>query len=94
MEFSVQLIEKDNKGAFFIEIENQRAAEMTFVWAGSDRIIIDHTEVAGVLKGQGAGKKMVEAAVAFARKKQIKIVPLCPFAKSVFDKTPEFQDVL
>ena len=30
----------------------------------------------------------------YAREKGIKIIPLCPFAKSVFDKTPEFRDVL
>jgi len=39
-------------------------------------------------------KKMVAQAVAFAREKNIKIIPLCPFAKKVFDKTPEFKDVL
>ena len=43
---------------------------------------------------KGYGKKMVTKAVEFAREKGIKILPLCPFAKSVFDKTPEFRDVL
>jgi predicted GNAT family acetyltransferase len=92
----MQVEQEDNgkKGAFIIDIEGQRVAEMTYVWAGTDRIIIDHTEVSPVLKGQGAGKKLVEAAVNFAREKHIKIVPLCPFAKSVFDKTPEWQDLL
>jgi predicted GNAT family acetyltransferase len=37
---------------------------------------------------------MVEQAVLFAREKNLKIIPLCPFAKSVFDKTIEFRDVL
>jgi predicted GNAT family acetyltransferase len=37
---------------------------------------------------------MVSAAVDYAREKHIKIIPLCPFAKSVFDRTPEFRDVL
>jgi predicted GNAT family acetyltransferase len=92
----MQIEQEDNgkKGAFIIDIEGQRVAEMTYVWAGTDRIIIDHTEVSPVLKGQGAGKKLVEAAVNFAREKGIKIVPLCPFAKSTLDKTPEWHDVL
>ena len=33
------------------------------------------------------------AAVESARKEGIKILPLCPFARSVFEKTPEFADV-
>jgi predicted GNAT family acetyltransferase len=92
----MQIEQEDDgkKGAFIIDIEGQRVAEMTYVWAGTDRIIIDHTEVSPVLKGQGAGKKLVEAAVNFAREKGIKIIPLCPFAKSVLDKTPEWQDIL
>ena len=44
--------------------------------------------------GTGAGKKMVEAAVLYAREKGISIIPLCVFARSVFDKTPEYKDVL
>jgi hypothetical protein len=37
---------------------------------------------------------MVLKAVEYARENGIKIIPLCPFAKSVFDKTPEIRDVL
>jgi predicted GNAT family acetyltransferase len=37
---------------------------------------------------------LVSAAVDYVRKNNIKIIPLCPFAKSVFDKVKEFQDVL
>jgi uncharacterized protein len=32
--------------------------------------------------------------VKFAREKNIKILPLCSFAKSVFDKMEEIRDVL
>ena len=90
----VQLRIYDNKGAFYIEIEGIQEAMMTFVYADEDKIIIDHTEVNPGNEGKGFGKKMVTKAVEFAREKGIKIVPLCPFAKSVFDKTPEFRDVL
>jgi hypothetical protein len=94
MNNEVQLRINDNKGAFYIEVEGKQEAMMTFVYAGEDKIIIDHTEVNPGNEGKGFGKKMVLKAVEFAREKGIKIVPLCPFAKSVFDKTPEFTDVL
>ena len=90
----VQLRIYDNKGAFYIEIEGIQEALMTFVFAGEDKIIIDHTEVNPGNEGKGFGKKMVLKAVEFAREKGIKIVPLCPFVKSFFDKTSEFRDVL
>ena len=91
---NVQLHLTEKNGYFYIEAEGMIQAQMTFVFAGSERIIIDHTEVQPGNEGKGYGKQMVSAAVDFAREKHIKILPLCPFAKSVFDRTPEFRDVL
>lgn len=83
----------DSKGAFYIEGNGRRIAESTFSRAGINRIIIDHTEVDSTLKGLGVGLKLIEAAIAYARENDIKILPLCPFAKSVFDKNPGYSDV-
>lgn len=85
--------ESGNKGAFYVEADGKRIAEMTYSIAGTGRIIIDHTEVGEELKGKGAGKQLVTAAVAHARKNKLKILPLCPFARSVFERTREFDDV-
>ncbi len=84
----------DSKGSFFIEEDKEKAAEMTYSKAGSGLIIIDHTEVSDPLRGTGSGKKLVMAAVEYARKNNLKIMALCPFAKSVFDKTESIRDVL
>jgi hypothetical protein len=91
---NIQRIEHGSKGAFIIKENNERLAEMTYSKAGDKMVIIDHTEVSDALRGKGAGKQLVNAAVEYARANQLKILPLCPFAKAVFDKTPEFKDVL
>jgi predicted GNAT family acetyltransferase len=46
------------------------------------------------LEGKGADVQMHNAAVEYVRQHQIKIIPLCPFVKSVFDKKEEIRDVL
>ena len=94
MNEQIKLESNDKKGFFSVEIDGKTEAKMTFVFAGTDKIIIDHTEVNPGNNGKGLGKKMVTAAVEMARDKNLKIIPLCPFAKSVFDKTSEFSDVL
>jgi len=91
---TIKQIEHSAKGAFLIVENNERLAEMTYSRAGDSLIIIDHTEVSDKLRGQGAGKKLVLAAVEYARKNNLKILPLCPFAKATFDRTPEIHDVL
>jgi predicted GNAT family acetyltransferase len=83
-----------HKGAFVIEREGRRLAEMTYSMAGASKMIIDHTDVDDALRGTGAGRRLVEAAVGHARAGGIRILPLCPFARSVFDKTPAYADVL
>jgi hypothetical protein len=88
-------LELNNKnGYFYISIDGKQEAKMTFIFTGNDKIIINHTEVNPENNGRGFGRKMVAKAVEFAREKNIKIIAHCPFAKSVFDKTLEFRDVL
>lgn len=94
MNESINVDFNDKKGNFFITVDGKTEAKMTFVFAGNDKLIIDHTEVNPGNKGKGYGKKLVESAVAFALERNMKIIPLCPFAKSVFDKNPELRNVL
>jgi predicted GNAT family acetyltransferase len=83
-----------HKGAFVWRRDGEKLAEMTYSVAGT-RVIIDHTDVDERLRGAGAGKKLVAAAVEWARKeKDVRLMPLCPFARSVFEKTPDYSDVL
>jgi predicted GNAT family acetyltransferase len=82
-----------HRGAFFLERDGERLAEMTYSVAGS-RVIIDHTSVDDRLRGQGVGAQLVRAAVDWARADHARLMPLCPYAKSVFDKTPGYSDVL
>ena len=90
----IHLDQSASKGVFFVEENGERLARMTFSKAGDHLIIIDHTEVSDALRGKNVGKQLVTGAVAYARKNNLKILPLCPFAKSVFEKVTEFQDVL
>jgi len=82
------------KGQFTALVDEEKVGLMTYTWAGEHKFIIDHTEVSPDFSGQGIGRNLVMAAVEFARKNGLKILPLCPYAKSVFEKTPAIQDLL
>jgi predicted GNAT family acetyltransferase len=91
----IQREERGHRGAFYIDRDGERLASLTFS-AGPDGklVMLDHTEVSDALRGQGIARKLVEAAVAWARANGVKLVAVCPFAKAVFDKVPELRDVL
>ena len=90
----IKLEESGSKGRYFLRSPQGAVAEMTFSKVGEHMIIIDHTEVPDAFRGQGVGLRLVTRAVEDMRAAGKKIIPLCPFAKSVFDKTPEIRDVL
>ena len=66
----------------------------TYIKSGDGQITIDHTEVDEKLRGQGVGEDLVKAAVDFARESGLKIKLICPYARKVFEKNPDYGDVL
>jgi predicted GNAT family acetyltransferase len=93
-EMKIIHINCDTNGAFKAEENGQEAGLLLYTWEGNDTFIIEHTEVHPDFEGRNFGKQMLMAAVEYARNSGVNIIPLCPFAKSVFDKVPEIRDVL
>jgi uncharacterized protein len=91
---TIKHTQNEKKGYFFVGEEDDRKAEMTYTLPFPGKMIIDHTEVSDELRGQNVGYQLVFAAVEYARVNNMKIIPLCPFANSVFKKKTELQDVL
>ena len=90
----IEQIEEENKGRFEAIENKKQAGKITYTWAGQHKIIIDHTEVNPDFKGEGVAKKILNATIDFAKENKLKVIPLCPFAKSIIEKTPEYQEVL
>ncbi|MGV3527380.1 MAG: GNAT family N-acetyltransferase [Flavisolibacter sp.] len=90
----IQQKQKENHGLFFIEEEGDVLAEMVYSMRQPNEMIIEHTEVDEQLRGKNVGFQLVNHAVEYARRHNYKITPVCLFAKSVFDKKPDFADVL
>jgi len=86
--------EHGNKGAFYIEEDGEWVAEMTYKREGTRKIVIDHTEVEESLRKKGVGKRIVEAAVKYARNNNLLIKPTCPFVKKVLESSEDYEDVL
>lgn len=84
----------DSKGSAYLKHEGKTAAEMTFSIASKQLIIIDHTEVNENYRGQQLGRQLLDALVQKARDEDFKIMPLCPYARSEFQKDASIQDVM
>ena len=82
------------KGMFYVGQDGAILAEVVYSMPSPNKMIIEHTEVDDSLGGKGVGLQLLNTAVEYARTHNVKIVPLCSFAKSMFDKKPELRDVL
>lgn len=95
MEHAVQHHESGSKGAFFIaDAAGEHVAAMSYSRANASLIIIEHTDVHPSLAGQGVGRALLDALVAWARTSATKVMPLCPYATAQFKKDASIRDVL
>ncbi len=91
---TVQHKSSGSKGLFYVELEDEVAAEMVYTLPGENIILIEHTEVSEALRGKNVGIELVHAAVDYARHHGMKIIATCSFAGKVLSKKPEWQDVM
>jgi hypothetical protein len=55
----------------------------------ADRLVLVHTGVPDSLSGRGVGGQLVKAAVDWAAKDRLTVVPVCPFAREWLERHPD-----
>jgi predicted GNAT family acetyltransferase len=73
-----EVVDRPDEGRFELTVEEQTALLVYRVEGAS--LVLIHTEVPEALGGRGLGGVLVEAAVEWAVRDGLTIVPLCPFA--------------
>jgi predicted GNAT family acetyltransferase len=91
---AIEQAEQAGRGAFFVQRDGVRLAQMTYVRAAADLIIVDHTEVHDALRGLGMGRRLLDALVTWARASTTRVLATCPYAKAQFDRDASIRDVL
>ncbi len=59
-----------------------------------DKIIFTHTEVPEELAGRGIAQKLVTTALDHARKRKLRVVPLCSNVATYIERHPEYRDLV
>jgi len=93
-DFTITEERGSTKGRYVARANGKPEAELTYSIVHAHMIIVDHTGVPDEWRNMGVGKALVQRVVEDARARNIQIVPLCPFAKALIGKHPEWQDVL
>jgi predicted GNAT family acetyltransferase len=94
MEDVISHLEQGNRGGFYMERGGRRIGELTYRRDDASHVTIDHTEVDVSLRGGGIARRLLDAAVAWARQTNTKIRPRCTYAVVQFARDKTISDVL
>ena len=86
-------IKKGNLKFYIGEDESSSLAKITFIYKDGN-LVIEHTIVSESLKGQGVARTLVDKVVAFAKEENLKIYPVCDYAKKVLTQDKAYRDIL
>ena len=85
----------DTNGRLVAREGQEELGEMTFSVANEGQLwIVDHTGVNKAHEGKGIAKSLFHELIRVVRESDRKIIPLCPFTRSMMEKHPEMHDVL
>jgi predicted GNAT family acetyltransferase len=83
----------DEPAAFNLYLDGDKIGEMIVETKGSDMTVF-HTEVDEDMEGKGYAGQILAALVAYARKQNLKVIPMCAYVRAQFDRHPdEYKDV-
>ncbi len=81
-------------GRFYVEQDGRTLAELVYEMDDAGNAVLEHTHVDDALRGQGVARQLVEAAVAWARDSGKRVVPVCSYARAIFQRDHSLSDVL
>jgi predicted GNAT family acetyltransferase len=78
---------------FVATIDGKLAGSIEYV-VKYGRLALIHTEVLPGFEGKGVGSGLVRFAIAEARRRDLRVIPTCPFVRSYVETHPETHDVV
>lgn len=79
---------------FVLHLDGERMGSLDYALPEAGVMRIDYVEVAPELRGSGLGRELVQAAVNWARDSNLKIVPICAYARAVIARDPDMSKLL
>ena len=84
---------KKNGNGFCAWHNGRKIGEINIVQIGSDRLIIESTNMDSDYADQDLCMHLVKCVAQFARTHNRKVIIMCPRAQNIFNRYPEFDDV-
>ena len=85
---------RDNTGRRRYEMAVKGGTAFVTYRAEPDRLILLHAEVPRAVEGRGVGSRLVRVVLDDARRRKLRVVPVCGFISAYIRRHPEYADLL
>lgn len=89
----IEYIISEQENALHAVCRGKKVGEITYVRVGIDKLIIDYTGVEPEFRNQHIGLTLVRNVANMARNQKRHVITLCPFARAMFNRYSEFDDI-
>ena len=90
---SIQYLPTNTHDGFDAMLHGHRIGQITFVRVGIDKLIIEYTGVDPNFRHKNIGLSLVRSVAHMARNQKRHVITLCPFARAMFNRYSEFDDI-
>lgn len=87
------LIDNEEKHQYEFHID-MSVPRIEYILSKNGEIYLTHTEVPAVLEGKGVGSQLVKKTLEDIEKRDLRLVPLCPFVAGYIHKHPEWRRIV
>ena len=93
MSDEVTVVDNQERNRYEARLGGELAGILTYTVANGVSVM-PHTVVEPRFEGRGIGGKLAKAALDDARKRELKVVPQCPFIAAYIKRNPEYADLV
>jgi predicted GNAT family acetyltransferase len=93
-QISIDREELNGVHEFVLRINGERHGYLEFTRPEVGLMRIEYVEVSPGLRGTGLGRQLVSKAIEFARETQLRVVPICSYARAVIQRDPSMSPLL
>lgn len=94
IDFAISREDGDHGGQFVLKHDGQPVGELTYSRVDATTVVIEYVGVDPPLRGRGYGRRLIDAAVSWARQTGTKLRPSCSYAVAEFSRDKSIGDVL
>lgn len=91
---SIEREELNGVHEFVLRINGERHGYLEFTRPEVGLMRIEYVEVSPGMRGTGLGRQLVSKAMQFARETELRVIPICSYARAVIQRDPAMSPLL